>query len=132
MFRTAPLLASSLLAALTITIATPLAAWAAGPFDGTYNGTYRTIRNDNSGNCDKLDNDNVTITIVDSAFTRTWADNKVDITVAANGSVSGSAVRGQNIRTQRVISFTAKIAGGVMEGEYGHDKCAVKLSLRKN
>lgn len=124
------------LAALVLALAGSLSAafpaWAAGPFDGTYKGTYRTIRNDNSGNCDKLDNDNVTITIVDSTFTRTWAGNKLDITVAADGTVLGSANRGQNVRSQRVISFSAKIAGGVMEGEYGHDKCAVKLSLRKS
>jgi len=124
-------------AALLLTAPLLLAsvAWpvqAAGPFDGTYKGTYRTIRNDNSGNCDKMDADGVTITVVDSAFTRVWAGNKVDITVTADGSVSGSANRSQNVRSQRVIVFKAKITGGVMEGEYGHDKCAVKLNLRKS
>ena len=89
---------------MTAALPATLSAWAAGPFDGT----YRTIRNDNSGNCDKL-----------------------DISVAADGTVAGSTNHGQNVRSQCVIRFADKITGGVMEGEYGHDKCAATLTLRK-
>lgn len=122
--------AMAIATAAAILAATP--AHAASPHDGTYKGTYKTIRNDNSGNCDKLDNDNVTITVVDGKFTRTWAGNQLDISIAPDGTIAGSASRAQNTRSQRVISFEGKLANGVMEGEYGHSKCAVKFSLRKS
>lgn len=124
-------LAACAMAAFLAT-ATALPAPAAGPHDGTYKGTYRTIRNDNSGNCDKLDNDNVSITVVDGKFTRTWAGNQLDITIAPDGTIAGSANRRQTTGAVRVISFEGKLANGVMEGEYGHSKCAVKFSLRKS
>lgn len=115
--------------ALAILLIAP--ASAAGPHDGTWKGSYKTIRNDNSGNCDKLDNDNVTITVTDGAFTRRWAGNDIPVTVAPDGTVSGSSSRAQNVRSQRVIAFEGRIANGVMEGEYGHARCAVRFTLRR-
>jgi hypothetical protein len=104
---------------------------AAGPHDGTWKGSYKTIRNDNSGACDKLDNDSVTITVADGKFMRRWAGNDIEVTVAPDGTVAGATSRAQSTRSQRVISFEGRIANGVMEGEYGHARCAVRFSLRK-
>ena len=123
--------------ALVAAIALPHPAPAASPHDGIYKGTYRTIRNDNSGNCDKLDNDRVTITVIDGKFTRRWAGNTIEVTVAANGAVSGGTHNAITKRPDggdngRVISFIGRIADGVMEGEYGHARCAVRFSLRKD
>lgn len=117
---------------LVAALAVPHPAPAAGPHDGTYKGTYRTIRNDNSGNCDKLDNDNASATVADGKFTRTWAGNSFEVTVAPDGAVFGAGRRAQTTGVVRVIKFEGRIANGVMEGEYGHDKCAVRFSLRKS
>lgn len=130
MFRTR--LAAALLLGLVLPQPTP----AAGPHDGTYKGTYRTIRNDNSGACDKLDSDRVSITVTDGRFTRRWAGNTLEISVAADGAVSGSTrntltKRSDGADSNRVISFIGQIANGVMEGEYGHARCAVRFSLRR-
>ena len=127
-----PAFALALLAALAL----PHPAPAASPHDGTYKGTYRTIRNDNSGACDKLDSDRVSITVTDGKFTRRWAGNTIEVTVAADGAVSGSgnnrlAKRPDGGDNNRAISFIGRIANGVMEGEYGHARCAVRFSLRK-
>jgi hypothetical protein len=123
-------------AAFAVLLALPHPAPAAGPHDGTWKGTYRTIRNDNSGACDKLDSDRVSITVTDGKFTRRWAGNTFEITVAADGAVSGStrnslAKRSDGGDNNRVIAFIGQIANGVMEGEYGHARCAVRFSLRK-
>jgi hypothetical protein len=127
-----PAFAQALLAALAL----PHPAPAASPHDGTYKGTYRTIRNDNSGACDKLDSDRVSITVTDGKFTRRWAGNPIEVTVAADGAVSGSgnnrlAKRPDGGDNNRAISFIGRIANGVMEGEYGHARCAVRFNLRK-
>lgn len=127
-----PAFALALLAALAV----PHPAPAASPHDGTYKGTYRTIRNDNSGACDKLDSDRVSITVTDGKFTRRWAGNTIEVTVAADGAVSGSgnnrlAKRPDGGDNNRAISFIGRIANGVMEGEYGHARCAVRFNLRK-
>lgn len=126
------------LAAACLVLAGALAppATAAGPHDGTWKGTYRTIRNDNSGRCDKLDNDNVTIQVVDGRFTRRWAGNDIEVTIAPDGTVAGSttrdqATRPQSARNQTSVSFAGRIADGVMQGEYGHARCAVAFSLRR-
>lgn len=127
-----PAFALALLAALAL----PHPAPAASPHDGTYKGTYRTIRNDNSGACDKLDSDRVSITVIDGKFARRWAGNPIEVTVAADGAVSGSgnnrlAKRPDGGDNNRAISFIGRIANGVMEGEYGHARCAVRFNLRK-
>lgn len=126
------------LAAACLVLAGALAppSIAAGPHDGTWKGTYRTIRNDNSGRCDKLDDSNVTIQVTDGKFTRRWAGNDVEVTVAPDGTVAGSALRAQGTSTgsgrgQTSITFTGRIADGVMQGEYGHARCAVAFSLRR-
>jgi hypothetical protein len=119
------------LPAFALILAVSSMAQAGGPHDGTWTGSYKTIRNDNSGNCDKLDNDRVTITVADGKFSRRWAGNDIAVTVAPDGTVAGSSSRAQNTRSQRVISFEGRIANGVMEGEYGHARCAVRFSLRK-
>lgn len=128
--------------AASLALAAALAPWtptpwtqaaAAGPHDGTWKGTYRTIRNDNSGRCDKLDDSNVTIQVADGKFTRRWAGNDVEVTVAPDGTVAGSAVRAQGAsgRGQTSITFAGRIVDGVMQGEYGHARCAVAFSLRR-
>ncbi len=120
-------------AALTLAalLLLPHPAPAASPHDGTWKGTYRTIRNDNSGSCDKLDNDNASVTVTDGKFNRTWGGNTFEVTVSPDGAVFGSGRRAQTTSVVRVIKFEGRIANGVMEGEYGHDKCAVRFSLRK-
>ncbi len=122
--------------ALAALLLSPHPAPAASPHDGTWKGTYRTIRNDNSGACDKLDNDRVSITVADGKFTRRWGGNPIEVTVAADGAVSGSgnnrlAKRSDGGDNNRSISFIGRITNGVMEGEYGHARCAVRFNLRK-
>lgn len=128
----APLLAALLLA-------TPIAAHAAGPFDGTYRGSQTTIRTNNSTTCAHMDRSNVVIHVRDNAFSRKWGSGKyggdeIAVTVGADGSFSNRVVSSVQQGRGRSQSYYMKgrIAGGVLDAEIGSDLCAVRMTLHKS
>jgi hypothetical protein len=117
----------------------PLAAHAAGPFDGTYRGSQTTIRTNNSASCAHMDRDNVVVTVTDSSFSRTWGagkngGEKITARIAADGSFTGEAIASVRVTRNAMHQYkmSGRIAGGVLEGEIGSNLCAVRMTLRKS
>jgi hypothetical protein len=104
---------------------------AAGGFDGTYTGDQKISITDNSAACGRSDGASRTITVVDNRFEITWAGNKLDVNINADGSFKSTAVRSQTTSTVRTIVISGKISGGVLVSDFGHEKCAVRMTLRK-
>lgn len=104
---------------------------AVGSFDGTYTGDQKISITDNSTACARSDGASRTITVVENRFEITWAGNKLDVNINADGSFKSTAVRSQTTSTVRTIVISGKISGGVLVSDFGHEKCAVKMTLRK-
>ena len=118
------------LACLGLALAGP--AGAAGSFDGTYKGTQRVMRSNNSQQCELLTD------------RTTWWSSSVTITSIAAGtrpsigidvSPDGTFHQTQMItvgRRQAVVQVNGKITGASFEGDIGTDACAAHLSLTKS
>ena len=109
---------------------TTAAASAAGSFDGTYRGTQKTIRTNNSSDCTRIDQENVALTVQDNHFVRHWGVITFDVTIAADGTFSSNEVTGAQ-RKLRAAQMTGKITGNNLEADIGTDLCAGHLSLKK-
>lgn len=123
------------LLALTTGILLPLSfatAMAASPFDGTYVGTQREARNNNSGLCINLNRDDARIRVSDSKFTYKWGQ-PFEVIVDAAGAVNGAGESLQSTRTSsNVAIFKGQITGGALEADVGTRACGVHLSLKKS
>jgi hypothetical protein len=105
-------------------------ALAASSFDGTYRGTQKTIRTNNSSDCTRIDQENVALTVQDNHFVRHWGVITFDVTIAADGTFSSNEVTGAQ-RKLRAAQMTGKITGNNLEADIGTDLCAGHLSLKK-
>jgi hypothetical protein len=129
--RTPPLALLCLLA--------PLAAHAAGSFDGTYRGSQTTIRTNNSASCAHMDRDDVVVTVTGNSFSRNWGagkngGEKIIARIAADGSFTGETIASTSVTRNAMHQYQmhGRIAGGVLEGEIGSNLCAVRMTLRKS
>lgn len=114
-------LGASVLAAVALT----LPAEAAGPFDGTYNGTVKLVR---STITTQGRSDCGSITVEGRPSTRRIVDNKVTVPygtggnvqfdIGADGTVSGSAAYGSS-----QLTTNGKVTGGTLSMEYGSRYC---------
>jgi hypothetical protein len=106
-------------------------AGAAGSFDGTYRGSQRILRTNNSSECNNLNSDKMLLNIQDNHFTRRWYTAELGIDVAPDGSFHQSASfnAGRRVTTAKI---DGKITGGSFEADLGTDTCAVHLSLTKS
>jgi hypothetical protein len=121
-------LALILAGACVATAAAP--AIAAGSFDGTYRGTQRTIRSNNSSDCTRIDQENIALTVQDNHFIRHWGVITFDVTIAPDGTFTSNEVTGAQ-RKLRSAQMTGKIAGNSLEADIGTDLCAGHMSLKK-
>jgi hypothetical protein len=129
MVRSKTLMALSLAAGLM-----PLAnnAMAMGPYDGVYAGTQRVTKTNNSTDCQKINQDNIKVMVLDNTLRYRWGPVPLQATVASDGSfsveVSGAASRGNYSSS---VSFKGRINIGNLEADVGGNICAGHLSLRK-
>ena len=113
---------------LAVPAAAPLAA---GPFDGVYVGSQVETRNNNSGQCQNMNNDKMRITIIDGQFTKRWKP-PVDVTVGNDGVMTGGGQGMQEFRGgSNPLTFEGRITGNAFEADLGTRNCAVHLSLKK-
>jgi hypothetical protein len=117
------------LACLGLALAVP--AGAAGSFDGTYKGTQRVTRSNNSQACDSLTKDNMVLVIRDNHFNRGWYETVIGIDVTPDGTFHQTQMITVG-RRQAVVQVNGKITGASFEGDIGTDACAAHLSLTKS
>jgi len=128
MLRSKPLMALGLAMGLM-----PLASgtMAMGLYDGVYAGTQRVTKSDNSTPCQKINQDNIKVMVMDNTLRYRWGPVPLQATVASDGSfsvdVAGSASRGYSSS----VSFKGRINLGNLEADVGGNICAGHLSLRK-
>jgi len=103
---------------------------AAGPFDGTYNGTTQQVGGLNSPSC-ASNGSRVQITVADNALTYNHFGSKLTGTVAANGSFTAS---GTNLRYKPPVvqSITGTISGGSIDADTGASGCQYHVSFKKS
>jgi hypothetical protein len=106
-------------------------ASATGSFDGSYRGTQRTLRSNNSAACASLDHDNIRIVVQDNHFNRRWGQADLAVDIPASGAFHQSVVTTDS-RKMRTIEITGTIKDGTMDAEIGTSLCAAHLSLRKS
>jgi len=123
-------LALALVLAGTCFATAAASAVAAGSFDGTYRGTQKTIRTNNSSDCTRIDQDHMSLTVQDNHFIRHWGVVTFDVTIAADGTFTSNEVTGAQ-RKLRAAQMTGKITGNNLEADIGTDLCAGHLSLKK-
>jgi len=75
--NTRPHLALALILAGACFATGAASALAASSFDGTYRGTQKTIRTNNSSDCTRIDQENVALTVQDNHFVRHWGSDNV-------------------------------------------------------
>jgi len=111
----------------------PLAnsAMAMGPYDGVYAGTQRVTKTNNSSQCQKINQDNVKVMVVDSTLRYRWGPVPLQATVASDGSFSVDASGAASARYSSSVSFKGRINLGNLEADVGGNICAGHLSLRK-
>jgi hypothetical protein len=106
-------------------------AGAAGSFDGTYKGTQRVTRSNNSQQCESLTKDNMVVVIRDNHFNRGWYETVIGIDVSPDGTFHQTQMITVG-RRQAVVQVNGKITGASFEGDIGTDACAAHLSLTKS
>lgn len=106
-------------------------AMAAGPYDGVYVGSQRVTKTNNSSQCQRINQDNLKVMVMNSTIRYRWGPVPLETTVASDGSFSedagGSASRGYS----SAVSFKGKITGTNLEADVGGNVCAGHLSMRK-
>jgi len=108
------------------------AAWAAGPFDGTYTGEAALVRGNNGSICRTF---HASITVTDGHLTYVhgggYAVIKTD--VAADGSFTGTGAIAAARATgaPAVETLQGKIAGAAIDADASGPACAFHLTLRK-
>jgi hypothetical protein len=116
------------MACLTLALAFPAAA--AGSFDGTYKGTQRVTRSNNSQACDSLTKDMVLV-VRDNHFNRGWYETVIGIDVTPDGTFHQTQMITVG-RRQAVVQVNGKISGASFEADIGTDACTAHLSLTKS
>jgi hypothetical protein len=113
--------------------AVPLAysAMAMGPYDGVYSGTQRVTKTNNSTQCQRIDQDNVKVMVVDSTFRYRWGPIPLQATVASDGSFSVNVAGAAGTTTSSSVFLKGRINIGNLDAEVGGNICAAHLSLRK-
>ena len=108
-------------------------ATAASPFDGVYRGTQQAIKSNNSGDCAKVNSDNIVLRIQNGHFTRQWYTALLNVSVAPDGSFDQTAMisGGRATGAPRAAQIKGHITGNKLEADIGSDYCAVHLSLMK-
>jgi len=109
-----------------------LPAAAAGPFDGTYQGTVKLVRSSlragsGSGGCaGNSEGTPSTRRIVDGRLKMPWGTNEYEIPVGADGSISGNAVVGAS-----QITVTGKVAGNSLAVDYASQSCSYRYEATR-
>jgi hypothetical protein len=114
------------IAALSALIAYAVAApaGAAGPFDGTYRGTATNLVPGGAG-C--WPGGPMIKRVVDSKFTMPWPPSEMKLTVAPDGTISGTVSL-----TKALATGTGKITGNTMALEVGGQRCRYRFEGQKS
>lgn len=124
--------AAAAAASTLIAIVVAMPAGAVGPFNGTYRGTVKLVRNvplrPAAGPSCPGSGAGVpgTRTVVNSKIKMEWAGSDVELTVGPDGTASGS----ENVRRLQ-FSASGKITGNTMVLEYGGQFCGYRFEGQK-
>jgi hypothetical protein len=115
---------------LGLTMAVGLAA-AAGPFDGTYSGSRRETKSNNSGFCQNINRDQTQLVVANGVASYPWAKKTFEAPVKSDGTFE---ITGQGLAMAGASSITlkGKITGNNMEADIGNNSCAAHMSLKKS
>jgi hypothetical protein len=103
---------------------------AAGPYDGVYSGTQKMTVTNNSGKCQNLDRDRVSVAIQDNVIRYPWAV-QMEATIKPDGSFDASKTGGSQAGFSASYRIKGQITGGRLEADVGSNICGVHLSLIK-